>query len=317
MDAAAPAGGDGLSWATAYTELQQAFADAENDESITAIWVAEGTYSPDAGTGDPTAEFLLLGQENLDVLGGFPSGGADLDGRNPSVYETVLTGDLNSDDTTSVNRLLFDTNSNPLNTTSARIAYRNIDDNSRTVLGISGSLPSLVIDGFTLRGGHDPDRGGAIMAANASATLRNLRIESCSGGLEGGAVFFTDPAEPVLLENCTFVRNSAPGLGGAVLVARGSLRLVDCEFNENFAGFGGAVSSVNPQGPSSVEIEGGVYTGNTAVDATNVNGEGGAVYTSDGYTLNIRDAVFADNRAEWFGGGVRAFSFISFVDSVF
>lgn len=238
------------------------------------------------------------------MLGGFPAGGSDLDERDPTVYETVLTGDLNNDDTTSVNRLLFDTNSNPLNTTSARISYRNIDDNSRTILGISGSQPSLVIDGFTLRGGHDPDRGGAIMAASASATLRNLRVESCSGGQEGGAVFVTDPGQPVLIENCAFIRNASPERGGALLLSRGSVRLVDCEFTENFAGFGGAVST-GLLGPSFIDIEGGVFTGNTAVDPTNINGEGGAIYSGNGYVLTVTGAVFVDNRAEWIGGGSR------------
>ena len=82
VDADAPAGGDGLSWATACTHLQDALDMAE---SGTTIWVAMGTYYPDrhsitpAGTANRCDSFWLA--DGVVLHGGFLGGETSLSQR--------------------------------------------------------------------------------------------------------------------------------------------------------------------------------------------------------------------------------------------
>ena len=91
--------GDGLSWDTAFIELQRALDVAAEDDTVTAINVAQGTYKPSARTDpdDPrTATFFL--PDGVALRGGFAGlGGVDPDERDIDLYETVLTGDLSVD----------------------------------------------------------------------------------------------------------------------------------------------------------------------------------------------------------------------------
>jgi hypothetical protein len=70
VDADATGGDDGLSWADAFVDLQDALAIAiPGDE----IWVAEGTYKPTTGT-DLLATFQL--SSGVALYGGFAGTGS-------------------------------------------------------------------------------------------------------------------------------------------------------------------------------------------------------------------------------------------------
>ena len=62
VDAGATPGGDGLTWESAYADLQEALASESADE----IWVAAGVYQPGE---DRAASFCL--RTGLAVYGGF------------------------------------------------------------------------------------------------------------------------------------------------------------------------------------------------------------------------------------------------------
>ncbi|MEE9129435.1 MAG: right-handed parallel beta-helix repeat-containing protein [Phycisphaerales bacterium] len=98
--------GDGSDWGVdAYKYLQDALADAADPPPGTTVrlWVAatdpSSSYVPDRdaanpdGTGDRESTFLL-DFDNVQLLGGFPPGGGDLEDRDPALYETVLSGVL-------------------------------------------------------------------------------------------------------------------------------------------------------------------------------------------------------------------------------
>ncbi|HQO78972.1 MAG TPA: hypothetical protein PLG17_10740, partial [Thermodesulfobacteriota bacterium] len=70
VDASA-AGGDGTSWETAFTDLQDALAAAADGDTI---HVAQGTYVP----GDTQNDSFVM-TKNLTLLGGYPAGGGDRD----------------------------------------------------------------------------------------------------------------------------------------------------------------------------------------------------------------------------------------------
>ncbi len=85
VNGAAPAGGNGRTWATAYRTLTSALADSLLTTCGTGeIWMAAGTYSTTADQG-------YAPKANVTILGGFPAGGTLLT-RNPATNETILTG---------------------------------------------------------------------------------------------------------------------------------------------------------------------------------------------------------------------------------
>ena len=98
VDADAPAGGNGQSWASAFQFLQDAL-----DQTVTGrvdeVWIAEGTYYPDDGTsvteGDRTASFVL--KDGVSLYGGFQGNETDLSQRNITNHVSILSGSIFAD----------------------------------------------------------------------------------------------------------------------------------------------------------------------------------------------------------------------------
>ncbi|HLZ89773.1 MAG TPA: choice-of-anchor Q domain-containing protein, partial [Puia sp.] len=87
-----PTPGSGLTWATAFNDLNAALAAAESSAAFTnTIWVAKGTYKPTTTT-DRTATFLLKGP--LWVYGGFIGTETALGQQDPVANPTILSGDI-------------------------------------------------------------------------------------------------------------------------------------------------------------------------------------------------------------------------------
>src|SRR5690606_26025359 len=107
------------------------------------IWVAEGTYRPDAGAGetagDRAATFQLA--SGVEVYGGFAGGETDRDQRDWVANPTILSGDIGT----------------------AGVA----SDNSYHVVTGSGAAATAILDGFTITSGYahagvPNDRGAGI-----------------------------------------------------------------------------------------------------------------------------------------------------------
>ncbi|MBK8634772.1 MAG: right-handed parallel beta-helix repeat-containing protein [Saprospiraceae bacterium] len=90
-----PISGDGLSWATAFNDLNIALNFARRCVSVQEVRVAQGIYNPDPFNWYPSetaeeyrsATFIL--RPGLSVFGGYPTGGGT---RDPSINFTTLTG---------------------------------------------------------------------------------------------------------------------------------------------------------------------------------------------------------------------------------
>ena len=95
VDDDASAGGNGSSWATAQKYLQDALAVAEYGDEI---WVAEGTYTPDQGTGQTigrkSSSFNLV--NGVGVYGGFLGSETMRDPEGNS-SQTILSGEISED----------------------------------------------------------------------------------------------------------------------------------------------------------------------------------------------------------------------------
>ena len=90
VNQAASPGGDGTSWSTAFTDLQDGIESA----SINAqIWIAQGTYLPTSTSGDTTSTFKIS-KNNLGLYGGFKGTETNLNQRDISQYETILSGKI-------------------------------------------------------------------------------------------------------------------------------------------------------------------------------------------------------------------------------
>lgn len=121
VDDDAPAGGDGRSWATAFTELGDAL-EAVEAAGASEIWVAAGTYTPthvptallerydrtenpdcscaqtsNGDFSDPRWRTFTL-REGVAVYGGFAGHETSLEERDWVANPTILSGDFAGDD---------------------------------------------------------------------------------------------------------------------------------------------------------------------------------------------------------------------------
>ena len=266
----APEGGSGSSWATAYTDLQEALGAATCARDIVEeIWVAAGTYTPDQGTDDPEAAFVLL--NGISIYGGFRGTETRADQRDPQANVTVLSGEIG---------ILTST-----------------FDNSYHVVTANGTDGTAVLDGFTITGGQangaaPDDTGGGLLVISGSPTVLNCTFIGNSA-TNGGAVHNSTGSRP-MLERCTFVDNSATSSGGAMYNSLASMpTLLDCIFLGNVASFaGGAVFNSS----SSVTMVNCAFSGNVAAS-------GGAIQNF-GSSSTLTNCTLSRNVATSIGGGI-------------
>jgi parallel beta-helix repeat protein len=243
-DDAAPSG-DGKSWETAFTYLQDALATALSGDEI---HVAQGVYKPDQGAGitpgNREATFQLI--RGVTLKGGYAGAGTkDPNTRNIGIYKCVLSGDLNGDD---------------------RLNFINMAENSYHVVSLSSET---TLDGFTVTGGnangtypscngggirlfwsHDvkiynciirgnttSGFGGGIYLGDSNATLINCVFSGNQAGNSGGGMFgeISDGSTYATLTNCTFVSNSAWNeCGGIHMLHIDGVTLTNCILWGNF-----------------------------------------------------------------------------------
>jgi len=130
VDAQAPECGDGLSWASAFTNPCPALDIAARRVGPVEIWVASGVYAPicaDSGWNG----FRL--RENVTLLGGFDGTENSVDQRDWTANSTILSGDVLGNDN-------IDDEST-------------FEDNAPHVLASLGARGGGVVDGFSIRDG--------------------------------------------------------------------------------------------------------------------------------------------------------------------
>jgi Chlamydia polymorphic membrane protein (Chlamydia_PMP) repeat len=223
VDDDAPPGGNGQSWGTALRDLQDALALASFSNDIDVVYIAQGVYTPDRGTGSRFASFEINDNPTLSAItfsfglkGGFAGVTApDPNVNDPTEYVTILSGDLNGDD-------------GP--------GFTNRSDNSIRIMRIDRAFPTLI--GLVFTGGESGIYKGSAIYANdgfSAVDCTFVSNRSWFGGAvhhEFGWSYFT---------RCFFGGNSAQQNGGAVSVF-GRGHFFDCVFSGNTSGsLGGAV----------------------------------------------------------------------------
>lgn len=220
--------GDGSSWENAYPLLQDALAAAVSGQIVV---VAEGTYYPDEGGGKTDnakgANFRMV--NGIQIIGGFPesSSGTSLTGRAPSLFLSILDGEIQQDG--------------------------NLGNNSTHVVNGSGVDATAILDGFTIArgtaraGSGNGARGGGLLVNGGAPLISNCTFVENQGLYGGGAAQITSAATPTFT-NCQFVGNwtGSGTYGGAVRNVDGSTPIfTNCLFSGNAAGFGGAIVNVS------------------------------------------------------------------------
>ena len=271
---------DGLSWDTAYADLQPVLMAAS---AGTTIMVADGTYKPTTTT-DRSISFQL--KDGVSLLGGYAGyGAADPNARDLTLYSTILSGDIGT--------------------------IGDSADNSYHVVYGSGISSAAILDGFTITSGKTFDdggsafsNGGGLCLSGASPTITNCIFAANSALFNGGGIY-NFGGSPTLT-NCAFTANSAGDSGGGMMNWGGSPTITNCIFASNAASkHGGGMGNENAT-PTLINC---VFTSNSVVGTDgNLEVSGGGVFNNNDMTFGtypiFNNCSFTGNTASRYGGGM-------------
>jgi predicted outer membrane repeat protein len=303
---------DGSSWAVPTSLTQALFAVNVCSE----IWVAKGVYKPGTSVNSTFAV-----QPGAAVYGGFAGTETARTQRDPVANLTVLSGDIDNNDTIDANGVDVDT-THIVGNNSYHVVY--MDGTGTTPIDAN-----TVLDGFTITGGEahgaslDANGGGlycngadnAPNSSDCSPSLSNLIFRGNHATYEGGAIFDigndTGHSSPAFT-NVAFIGNRASS-GGAMyndaFDSNGSPSLLNVTFSGNVAdGDGGAMfddpGGLGTSDPILVDV---TFSGNTA------GGTGGALCHKVGIfgdsSPTLINVTFNGNQAS--SGGAIAFNVAS------
>jgi len=220
-------GGDGLSWDTAYSDIQDAI-DTAYSSGGGDVWVAKGTYTVFNAT-DGSASTIQM-KENVNIYGGFTGSETSLDTRDWALNKTILDGESSV---------------------------------KHVVTGASNAI----IDGFTITGGkamlsltrklipkagttvdsilesRGQTSGGGILIFQTAPTINNCIFDN-NYALKGGGAYIMVSKDGSLIDedaetsptftNCVFSNNYATKRGGGVSIDVNSHpTFIKCIFKNN------------------------------------------------------------------------------------
>jgi predicted outer membrane repeat protein len=281
VDADAGGSNDGSSWANAYTNMQDALAEAASGDQI---WVAKGTYKPAAPGGARTTSFKL--KNGVTLYGGVdPPAAADLAHRDWEANATILSGDLNGDD-------------GPDFANNGENSYHVFYHPAGTALDNTAVLDGFIITAGNASTGSWPHMcGGGMFNEDSSPNVIHCTFAGNSAYNYGGGIYNYQTTAPLVSE-CTFRGNKA-GLGGGIYNMKASPYVALSKFEDNSAGYAGAV--YNDQGTPD-------YTDCTfASNSAEVYGDGGAMFNQS-TTPALTRCTFTGNTADRDGGAMFNFN---------
>lgn len=291
---------EGTSWANAYegTKLQQAINDVAAGTGKGDVWVAKGVYKP-TSTNDASVSFEL--KSGVKLYGGFAGTETSLEQRSTASNKTVLSGDLESNDS---------------NLTADKItpSYRYIKGvNSSTIIKISNATDTgTLINGLYITGGKSVDANvaGGLNIVNSTISIENvhfignLNFGSGAAGsatkITKGAAISSTAQSNLSVKNSTFVDNGAT-YGSGIFHSGTTLNIDGASFSKNYAKYGGAISIANNQS---------VYTIKNSTFKANIASNSGGAIHSNGSTSNstisnkIENVAFINNYAVYNGGAI-------------
>ncbi|MEZ6234232.1 MAG: GC-type dockerin domain-anchored protein [Phycisphaerales bacterium] len=225
VDDSALPGGCGVSWGAALNNLQDALAAAQASAQVTTIRVAQGIYRPAEFGGDRNISFRP--RNGLVIQGGFAGVGAiDPNARDTQAFPTILSGDLNN------NNSLDDPYLNRL------------DDSQHVVWIVPGA--TVTLDGLTVTQNWPtaaPLEGGGIY--NEGTVLVNDCTLFWNDGRSGSGLWSLGTAQ---IQNSRIIGNRVGGDGGSLAASgnNASIRVINSVISSNYSFLsGGSVLADN------------------------------------------------------------------------
>ncbi len=310
--------GDGLSWATAKNNLQDAINDLHNhmvQAGITeggCIYVAQGTYKPTESTeqmggGVLFTAFKLYG--GISVYGGYAGTetGDDLLPENREMksatgkpwelkYETILSGNHSSSTPTTftwnAKKEVYDTSFPGNSYHVVWFATNGFDENGRAK-PLNGTA---LMDGFTIEGGcagnrtvendreHNAFGGGAYMVEGAQ--LKHCIVQKNESTRRGGGLYLDGGGE---VDYCYLHTNQCLGLGivagyGGGVCVEGNGKVLHSLIHNNTARIGGG-AALSAEGVAGMECFNPAMAGCVVSNNTTTT-EGGGVFLYQGGQMN-------------------------------
>ena len=272
----APAGGNGLTWATAYRDPFEALAKVPSIG--VEIWIARGTYDK-----NPSYDTRLI--PGVALFGGFAG------------TETSLSQRALDSGNPTLIRWYFTISSGPLAVNGVRLE-NNLFSRQIALDGLKLDITSVTNGAvFQAEGGGGIIRkcdfvtqnGYAVRLRNSSATFENCTF---TGGTSSAVVI--TGGNPIF-RSCGFTGNSNQQAGGAITINTGAEVLIDRGLftNNRSQASGGAIYN-----------SGGLLTVLNSTFAGNHAERGGAIYDIGG--LKMVNSTLTANTATTAGGGIYA-----------
>jgi len=300
---------DGETWETAFASLQDALGVAAPGDEI---HIAQGVYYPDVRGGIDSSKkkdaFHL--QSDLHLLGGFAGDGSlTPETRDPTLYPTIISGDIGQDDRNEDGNSIAET-------------HEQIRGSNSYHLVVADSVTGVHLSGLVFTGGAGAfDFHGSLRILGSEVKITNCRFMGNTS--PNGAALYAD-ASFIDLEECAFTGGHARSNGGAIMATNSSeLRIVNCRFENNFAlDPGGAIFSENSaaeivncefkenqtsRGAAALEsiasdcaIEASRFESNVVLSGT----QGGAIRARSTSVITVNNSVFVGNTARLWGGAL-------------
>lgn len=321
--------GTGSSWIDATGDLQSALASASFGVEI---WVASGKYTPTdcstCGSVERNTSFVI--KSGTKIYGGFAGFETSLNERDPELYATILSGDIDRDNTPANNSytivftenvsnqtlidgfILSDANADFVN-----VSFGDLQNSGGAFFNKSGQpgdashpqVKNCVFENNSAAGFGAAFYTNGSFGASNTPVFENVRFENNIAGEEGGAFYgngsFGGLCNPTFI-NCEFRKNKSLSSNGGAFSLTGAEEgtanalFEDCLFRQNEAAvYGGSVFSFGKSGQSNSTMRRCTFQLNKAI-------EGGAIYSDgsfSGYATPVFENCFFDrNTAENSGG---------------
>ena len=276
VDMNAAAGGDGKTWATAYQYLQDAVNDVTMSRGeVYEIQIAQGTYKPDDGKNiikgnrDATMSLSYISSRDVSILGGFPTGGAPKQNRNPELYKVYVDGNINN----------------------ASL----VTDNSKQLFYIGGTSSAVTFEGITFK--NNAGEGFfAVTARNVGA----INFIKCSFNSNISALHIDHSSSNISIRDCNFEYNKADASISALGVyeIQGTVEVVNCKFKNNLSTSGSQVFSAS-MFFKTLDVTNCEFTNNT--------GNACYIYALTAEAIKISHCSFIGNTGATYGSAINAY----------
>ncbi len=286
VNQSATSGNNGSSWETGFIGLQNAIIAALNCPTVTEIWVASGTYTPNAfprnntiTAGISTRDFTFHLPNGIKIYGGFNATETSIDQRDIASNPTILSGNIGNPSSSTDNT--YHVVTSVLDNAETRLDGFIIEGGLTTFNDVTG----LTIEGIDVR----RRLGAGISNHNSSTVFANLIIRDNTADI--GAGIYNKQTINTSYTNVVIHNNNTVGfgIGGGMYNKAASFTATNVLIANNFSDAGPAIYN---DSSSSATLTNLTVFNNTS-PSTFLNGS--ALIANSSSTFTITNTVMYNN----------------------